>query len=47
MRTFRTSAGFPAMPPRKPDIEAMETRVRKEGDFAVVEEDASFSFNSS
>lgn len=32
MRTFRTSAGFPAIPPRKPEVEAIAMRTGKEGE---------------
>lgn len=31
MRTFRTSAGLPAIPPRKPDVEAIAMRDGNEG----------------
>ena len=36
MRTFKTSAGFPAMPPRKPEVLAMAIRERREGDVRAV-----------
>lgn len=31
MRTFKTSAGLPAIPPRKPDVDAIAMRTGKEG----------------
>lgn len=37
MRTLRTSAGLPAMPPRKPEVEAMAMRVGKEGGWGEVD----------
>lgn len=44
MRTFRTSAGLPAMPPRKPEAEDMPTREMKLGvEVGVVK----FSFSCS
>ena len=44
MRTLRISAGFPAMPPRNPDVEAIAIKAGNEGfDLAVV----NVSFSSS
>ena len=42
MRTLTTSAGLPAMPPRKPDVEAMAMREGREGELRAVVK-ASFS----
>ncbi len=37
MRTFSTSAGFPATPPKKPEVEAMAMREGKGGEVLAVE----------
>ena len=36
MRTLRTSAGLPAMPPRKPEVDAMATSAGKDGAWRAV-----------
>lgn len=42
MRTLRTSAGLPAKPPRKPDVDAIRIRDGREG-LGVEERDLSSS----
>lgn len=44
MRTFSTSAGLPATPPRNPDVEAMPISKGKDGEVVPVEK-RSFSFS--
>ena len=36
MRTLRTSAGLPAIPPRKPEVDAIATRAGKDGAWRAV-----------
>jgi hypothetical protein len=37
IRTLRTSAGFPAKPPRKPEVEAIAIRLGRDGWVVEVE----------